>query len=64
MEETTQEIDTTNWQLVGLMGDRITCVRLRFALSKSEALNLAAWLVAMADDDDAFGALLKAIQNS
>lgn len=33
-------------------------------LSNDDALNLAAWLVALADRDGKFGALLKEIQNS
>jgi hypothetical protein len=39
-------------------------LRFRAELSKPEALNLAAWIVALADDDDEFKDLLQAVKNT
>ena len=36
----------------------------RWPLKKADALNLAAWLVALADDNDEFDALLKAVRET
>lgn len=33
-------------------------------ISKDKALRLAAWLVAMADDDNSFDEILKAVKNT
>ena len=45
-------IDTTNNFLVGLLGNKVVIQRNVGwrALTKQEALNLAAWLVVLADD--------------
>lgn len=45
------EIDTTNKFIVAAQGDAIRVMRphMATAMSKDDALNLAAWLVALAD---------------
>lgn len=59
------DIDTLNRSLVGVRGDRVVIGRFRAELSKAEALNLAAWLVALAEDEDhAFGPVLEAVRNT
>lgn len=59
------EIDTTNYSLVGTNGDDIVFIRpLPQRLTKERALNLAAYLVAMADDNNQFPAILEAVQNT
>jgi hypothetical protein len=57
-------IDTTNDSLVGILGDGIVIAKMRPRLTKAEALRLAAWIVAIADDDDEFPKLLQAVQNT
>lgn len=42
-------LDTINRFGVGVRGDRITIMAAQHELSKAEALNLAAWLVVLAD---------------
>lgn len=62
--ENAPKIDTTNRYCVSMLGDDIV---IRFPvrqLRREEALNLAAWLVAMADDKDEFAAILAAVQNA
>lgn len=49
---------------VGMRGERVVILRFRAELSKLEALNLAAWIVALADDDDEFKNLLQAVRNT
>ena len=63
---TEEEIDTTNWGLVGLSGNNpIVSLRHHLRLSKAEALNLAAYLAIMADDNDgAFDKLRTAIERA
>ena len=57
--------DTANHFCVSLNADSILCLRpIPQRMTKGEALNLAAWLVAMADDHDDFPALLDAVQNT
>jgi len=60
----TKEIDTANKFVVGNRADAIVIGRPLAVLSKGEALNLAAWLVAIADDRDEFPAILEAIKNT
>jgi len=43
-EEVTKP-DTTNYFVVGVQGDRIVALVLARAFTRSEAMNLAAWLV-------------------
>ena len=58
-------LDTTNKFLVGMRGDGLLVLYIPVRiLRKSDALNLAAWLVAMADDNDEFPALLEAVRNT
>lgn len=59
----TEEHDTTNNGLVGLQGDMIVFLKPVGKLTKAEALNLAAWMVVLADDEDNFPALLDAVKN-
>lgn len=57
-------ISTTNDFLLGVRGDgKIASLFSTKALSKEEALNLAAWLVALADEKDEFPALLEKVQS-
>jgi len=56
------DLETGNYRMVAVRGDRIAVLLAYQELSKAEALNLAAWLVALADDDDEFPELLDAVQ--
>ncbi len=69
----TPAVDTANRFMVGLAGDGIAIrgsaqlIRglARRPLSKDDALNLAAWLVAMADPtDERFPAILQAVRST
>lgn len=65
-QRSNMDIDTSNEFIVGAIGDDLTVMlapRLQH-ISKDQALRLAAWLVAMADDDNKFPEILKAIQNT
>lgn len=60
--------DTTNLFFVGsggaggiLIGSSL---RVQGVITKPQALNLAAWLVALSDDDDEFDALLAAVRST
>lgn len=54
-----------NRHMIGLHGERIvTMFQLPQTMSKREALELAAWLVALADDGNEFGPILQAIRES
>jgi hypothetical protein len=59
------EIDTTNDHLVGIQGGRVVVVMppLR-PMAYAEALRLAAWIVAIVDDDEAFNAILGAVRST
>lgn len=59
-------LSTLNLFFVGATSDQVVISRLPAApvLSKPEALNLAAWLVATADDDDEFAALLERVRGT
>lgn len=58
-------IETFNRYGVGRRGARIVIMGLRAELSKDEALNLAAWLVALAEEHDGeFAGLLEAVRNT
>lgn len=60
-----EEIDTSNKFLVGINRDLIIVMMIRQTMSKDEALNLAAWLVALADPEgNKFKALLEAVMNT
>ncbi len=58
------DVDTMNRQGVGMRGERVVILSLRADFSKGEALNLAAWIVALADEDGAFARLLRAVRNT
>lgn len=58
------EIDTANRFLVGARGDDLVILRFARSVTKEEALNLAAWLVALADSKGEFPAILEAVQNT
>jgi hypothetical protein len=51
-------------QVVGGRGDRIVVSFPRPVMSRQEALVHAAWLVAVADRDDEFPALLDAVRGT
>jgi len=60
-----RELDTSNWFFVARGGDRIFLATVPDVLERDEALNLAAWLVSLADPrDETFPRLLAAIRNS
>jgi len=59
------DIDTSNKFLVGVNGDSILFMRpVPPRLTYDDALLLAAYLVALADRDDKFQAVLEAVQNT
>lgn len=58
------EIDTMNRQMVGIHGDDIVINRPAVRMTKPEALAHAAWLVALADERDEFGAYFDTISNT
>ena len=58
------EDDVFNRCGVAMRGERVLILSLRAEMSKQEALNLAAWLVALADDDGEFKTLLQAVRNT
>ena len=59
------EFDTSNKFMVGVSGAHIVMLRPpRGSITKEDALNLAAWLVALADEGDKFPAQLEAVQNT
>ena len=61
----TDELETGNKYMVGVSGGRIVMLRPpRGSFSNEDALNLAAWLVALADLDGKFPAILEAVQNT
>lgn len=62
MSET--EIDTSNSQLVGVLGDDIVVMMPQQRMTKFEALLHAAWLVALADDNGDFTDILQAVERT
>lgn len=64
------EIDTSNDYFVGTTyrnNERVLVFPLvtpSGAIPKDKALRLAAWIVAIMDDDDEFPAVLEAVQNT
>ena len=62
------EINTSNLFLVGLIGERFQIMNLRALrgpITKDDALNLAAYLVAMAEENEGeFQQVLDAVQNT
>ena len=61
-------IDTTNRFAVSAFGDGVAILNPPAAgepLTRADALNLAAWLVALADPlEDEFAAVLEAVENA
>jgi hypothetical protein len=59
-------VDTSNRFFLGAQGEEIVFPILAVPrrLSKADALNLAAWLVAIADDEGKFPEMLKAVQST
>jgi hypothetical protein len=57
-------VDTTNICAVAINGDKIIILRPLSVLTKEQALQLAAYLVAMADDNNEFPALLEAVRST
>jgi hypothetical protein len=58
-------IDPANAQFAGRDGSgRISVMMPRALMTRQEALTHAAWLVALADDDDEFGTYLSAIRGT
>ena len=60
------DVDTSNKFMVARNRDRLFIMRTPPpAISDDDAINLAAWLVAMVDDgDDKFAATINAIKNT
>ncbi len=58
------EINTFNSQFIGLKGDEIVIALPKNQMTKQEALVHAAYLVVLADDDNRFPEILKAVQNT
>jgi hypothetical protein len=60
----TVNIDNTRWMVAG-HGDKFAILKLNVEMSRDDALNLAAWLVALADPSgDEFEQYLEVIQNT
>lgn len=60
-----QEIGPANKQLVGRDGyGRVVVTLPSVVMTRQEALAHAAWLVALADDDDEFAAYLAAVRSA
>ena len=57
------DIDTTNRFLVSARGDEVLVLNPpRTGISRDDALNLAAWLVALAGGGEKFAAVLRAVE--
>ena len=60
-----EAIETVNDHLVGIQGGNVVMVLPPTApMPHEEALRMAAWIVAIADDDDRFGAILAAVRST
>jgi hypothetical protein len=57
-------IDMMNKFMVGVQGERISIGNPQPFMSRSDALNLAAWLVAVADLDNEFALVLDKVRNT
>ena len=59
------DVDTSNMFFVGRRGDRYVFLRaVPREISQVEAYNLAAYLVAMGDDDEAWKRIFQAVRNT
>jgi hypothetical protein len=56
--------DTANHFGVSVAGNLIVTLRGGLVFTREEALNLAAWIVALADREDKFPTLLAAVRNT
>lgn len=59
-----KEIETMNKFMVSVHAGDIAILGLKRSITKDEALLLAAWLVALADEGDKFDLVLEAVQNT
>lgn len=60
-----EKVDTLNRFLVGAIADRIIIMNPpHCTIPKDDALNLAAWIVAMVDDEDRFAEVLAAVKST
>ena len=57
-------IDPANIQFVGWQGGEIVVMMPRARMTRQQALAHAAWLVALADDDDEFAEYLEAVRST
>lgn len=58
-----EPVETINDHLVGIRGDNVVMVLPPIApMPRDEALRMAAWIVAIVDDDDRFAAILAAVR--
>lgn len=57
-------IDASNKFFVGVQGDNIVILRPCQQMSKADAINLAAWLVCLADTNDSFGLVIEKVQST
>lgn len=63
MSKLLDDLDTLNKFGVCTRGDAVAFLRqVPAAITKAEALVLAAWLVSIADDHDDFGAIIQRVQ--
>jgi hypothetical protein len=61
----TGQIETRNDQFAGVRGDGLVVIAMsRAVMTKTEALRHAAWLVALADDNDEFAQVLAAVRST
>ena len=59
------EINTMNDFFVGILGDDLVFLKpVPTRIPKGAAMRLAAWIAALADDDDEFDDLLDAVRNT
>lgn len=57
-------IDTMNHEMVAMHGDEVVMTLRGIRLSRERALSLAAWIVALADDEGRFNEVLEAVTNT
>lgn len=58
------DIDTTNYQAVGVRGSQIVVLKPRLIMSPAEAIIHAAWLVVLSGLEDEFLKTLVAVKNT
>ena len=57
-------MDTSNDSFVAISGENVLLMTRKFSFTKEEALRCAAWMVAIADENNEFPALLEAVRNT